>query len=206
MSGNLLIIFIKNSIKGKVKTRLAADLGEDVALKIYKKLMDRTLRSSAPVRTDIYLLFSDYVDLPASIPGRRVTSGLQSGQDLGERMLNAFIDGFKGGYRHICLLGTDCYEISSAIIGEAFEKLTGHDFVLGPSNDGGYYLIGMNSLLEQVFINKPWSTSTVLEKTLHDIIENSCSYELLPELVDVDTRADLELLNINLKTFLKDEK
>jgi uncharacterized protein len=202
---NLLIIFIKNSIKGKVKTRLAADLGEEVALKIYQKLTRNTLSVSAAVNTAILLQFSEFIDHSTGFTGNRTSMSIQKGIDLGEKMLNAFIDGFEAGYRHICLIGTDCYGINPEILTNAFNALKNTDFVLGPANDGGYYLIGMNSPFSLLFRNKAWGTSSVLENTLKDITGNGYSFTLIPELVDVDTAADLEELNIDLKKYLHND-
>jgi uncharacterized protein len=202
MADDLLIVFIKNIVKGRVKTRLAADLGEEAALQIYGKLIQNTLKVSARVNADVRILFSDFIDQAIEFPGNGAFRDIQKGMDLGERMLNAFSDGFLAGYRHICLIGSDCYGISTEILTDAYKALRKQDFVLGPSNDGGYYLIGMNFLFPKVFRNKAWSTSTVLDNTLKDITGNASSYSLIPEMVDVDTKADLDQLNIDLKKYL----
>ncbi len=205
LTKDLLIIFIKNPIKGKVKTRLAQDLGEEMALKIYRKLVDRTLRETSGILTEKLILFSDFLERSIVPSDGNFSSGMQTGKDLGERMKYAFIEGFKLGYQHICLIGTDCYEISAQLILEAFDQLHLNDIVLGPANDGGYYLVGMNTLLEDIFLNKPWGTSAVLKRTLQDIDGHRLSCFLLRELIDVDTKKDLELLNINPEIFVRNE-
>ena len=203
MKEDLLIIFIKNPIKGSVKTRLAADLGDDVALEVYKKLIEITFQAIEPVEGDKWVLYSDFIEASFDSPDGNIVTGVQQDGDLGQRMLQAFARGFSAGYQHICIIGSDCYNIRPEIIQEAFRRLLSYDFILGPSTDGGYYLLGMNSLFEDVFINKRWSTSNVLRTTLQNIRKNSYTYYLLEELTDIDTKADLELLKIDLKTFLK---
>lgn len=202
MSSDLLVILIKNSIRGKVKTRLAVDLGDDMALKIYRKLVIITLSEIEKVKTDKWILFSDFIEKDLLPTDKTISTGIQEGNDLGNRMLKAFFNGFKAGYQHICIIGSDCYEINSDIIHQAFSQLRNYDFVLGPAHDGGYYLLGLNVLLEDIFLNKQWSTSNVLKSTLEDIKRESLSCFLLRELIDVDTKFDLELLNIDLKTFM----
>lgn len=202
---DLLIIFIKNPVLGKVKTRLAQDLGEEMALRIYRKLVEITLDEIKKVSIDKWILFSDYLEETMVPDGKNISSGLQQGKDLGERMMHAFIDGFEAGYHHICLIGGDCYEISAQIINEAFDRLHLYDFVLGPANDGGYYLVGMNALFKDIFLNKPWGTSAVLKRTMEDIQNHTLSCFLLKELIDVDTKKDLELLNINPEIFFRNE-
>jgi rSAM/selenodomain-associated transferase 1 len=200
---DLLIIFVKNPIRGKVKTRLAADLGKDTSLKVYKKLIDITFRAIEPLRMDKWILYSDFVEGFSDSLDKRTSKGIQQGDDLGERMMKAFTDGFNAGYRHICIIGSDCYDIHPEIIQGAFKFLHKYDFVIGPSTDGGYYLLGMKYLFEDIFKNKRWSTSSVLDSTLQNIRKHSYSYFLLQELTDIDTKADLELLKIDLKKFLK---
>jgi rSAM/selenodomain-associated transferase 1 len=200
---DLLIILVKNPIRGKVKTRLAADLGKDVSLKVYKKLIDITFRAIEPLKIDKWILYSDFIEGFSDSPDQRTSRGVQQGKDLGERMMQAFTNGFNAGYRHICIIGSDCYDLRPEIIQEGFELLCKYDFILGPSTDGGYYLLGINFLFEDIFIKIPWSTSTVLESTLQNIRKKSYSYFLLEELTDIDTKADLEFLKIDLKKFLK---
>lgn len=205
LSDDLLIILVKNPVLGKVKTRLALDLGEEMALRIYRKLVDNTMHHIQNLPADKWILFTDYQD-EKIVPDRlSATTGLQKGKDLGERMQRAFLDGFRAGYHQICLIGGDCLEITAAIISEAFDRLHDHDFVLGPANDGGYYLIGMKRLLDRLFINKKWGTSSILKDTLSDIEKDNSSHFLLKELVDMDTLEDFEHLNIKPENFIQNE-
>ena len=106
-------------------------------------------------------------------------------------MKNAFVAGFETGYTSICIIGTDCYELTAEIITEAFEELESADAVIGPATDGGYYLLGMNKPHVDVFNNKKWSTETVLKETLDDFEALELIYVKLDALNDVDTEDDL---------------
>ncbi len=200
---DLLIIMIKNSIKGKVKTRLARDIGEELAIEVYQKLLEMTFSATRPMPVDQWVLYSDFIDDHDIWSDNNYKKGIQEGENLGDRMLNAFKNGFDEGYQHICIIGSDCYLLDTETLIEAFDKLRSYDFVLGPSTDGGYYLLGMNKLYKVVFQNKQWSTSAVLKQTLKDINDQSFSCFLLKEFTDIDTKADLDLLKINLKDLLK---
>ena len=107
-------------------------------------------------------------------------------------MLNAISRGFDEGFRHIVLIGTDCYELSTAILDSAFSVLEHADAVVGPALDGGFYLIGLNKPIEELFLGREWSTKEVLSGTLDILQRLSLSYELLPELSDIDTFEDLK--------------
>ena len=205
MYENLLIIFIKNNVNGNVKTRLARDLGPWIAQRIYHKLVKATLVAAAPLKADIRLSFSENLDDYSYYRGEKISREIQSGIDLGEKMLTSFSCAFSEGYRHICLIGTDCYGINPGILNHAFETLQNKDFAIGPSNDGGYYLIGMNFLFKDAFLNKSWGTGSVLEETLTGIRDAGFSYGLVREMVDIDTKSDLDLMNIDLKNFVDDD-
>ena len=107
-------------------------------------------------------------------------------------MENAFEWGFANGYDRILLIGSDCADLSPEILNQGFAALDRHDLVLGPANDGGYYLIGLKAPLPAVFHNKPWSTDAVLQLTLASAIGEEKSLFLLPERIDIDTEEDLK--------------
>ena len=107
-------------------------------------------------------------------------------------MLHAFESGFDGGYRHIVLIGTDCYELNTAIINAAFAALEHADAVVGPARDGGFYLIGLNRFIPELFQGRQWSTSIVLIETVEILHRLAVHYELLTELSDIDTFEDLK--------------
>lgn len=199
MKKALLIIFIKNPVQGKVKTRLANSTGDFAAFQVYNKLLEHTRNITLYSQIDKYVFYTDFVDKEDIWNNAFYHKYLQIGNDLGEKMQNAFEVGFKDGYDKIILIGTDCYQLTSEIIDYAFAKLDIYDIVLGPANDGGYYLIGMNQLYYPVFQDIHWSTSSVLEETIEKINGIKKSYKLLDEKVDIDTFDDLkktpELLN-----------
>lgn len=188
---SLLIIFYKNPQAGKVKTRLAATVGDDKALSIFHKLALHTKNISANLGMDKIVFYSDAIDLMDIWPNATYLKAMQQGEDLGERMKNAFIAGFETGYSSICIIGTDCYELSEQVIRQAFETLQSVDAVVGPARDGGYYLLGMNEPHSSIFDNKEWSTDSVLQDTLADFNELGLRYVKMQELRDVDTEDDL---------------
>lgn len=188
---DLLLIFIKNPEPGKVKTRLAAAIGNQKAYQIYLKLLRHTLKTSLEVNVDKQVWYSSFIDLNDFIPGQDFTKRLQQGRNLGERMLNAFIKGFDDGYKNIVIIGSDCPDIAPAILEQAFDKLDHHDMVIGPSADGGYYLLGMKEMHGELFSDIDWSTEHVLDQTLERANNLSLSTFRLPELNDIDTIEDL---------------
>lgn len=189
---NLLIIFYKNPEVGAVKTRLAATLGKEKALDIYLKLADHTRIISKYIEADKVVYYSNTIQTEdawsSSVFGKKV----QVGDDLGERMLNAFQQSFEMGYKQVCIIGTDCLELDADIIEQAFNDLTSNEIALGLAKDGGYYLLGMKRLHPHLFQDKQWSTSTVGHDTLLDILHKKLSYKLLPLLSDIDVEEDLK--------------
>ena len=116
---------------------------------------------------------------------------VQRGNDLGERMMNAFDDSFNKGYKRVIGVGSDLPDLSAEIMTQGIEQLKENDTVFGPSEDGGYYLIGMTKLIPQIFENKAWSTESLLDDTQIELKELGYSIELLQTLNDVDTIEDL---------------
>lgn len=188
---DLLIIFYRNPKIGKVKTRLAATVGNQKALEIYMKLSLHTKRITENLNLEKIVFYTDAIDLMDIWPNATFLKALQDGKDLGEKMKNAFVAGFETGYTSICIIGTDCYELTAKIITQAFEALKSADAVIGPASDGGYYLLGMTNPYTAVFNNKNWSTETVLQETIHDFESLDLNYIKLQELKDVDTEDDL---------------
>lgn len=187
----LLIIFYRNPRIGKVKTRLAATVGEEKALRIFEKLSLHIKDISHGLKTDKVVYYSDAVANVDIWPGGTYLKALQHGDDLGERMKNAFSEGFESGYSSVCLIGTDCYELTGAVIEKAFQELRSADAVIGPAKDGGYYLIGLNRLDAEIFENKKWSTETVFKDTVDTFRALGLRHVNLPVLRDVDTEEDL---------------
>lgn len=188
---NLLIIFVKNAIPGKVKTRLAKTMGEQKAMEVYQQLLKYTHQATHKLPMDKAVYYSDSIETGDIWDTGDYKKLVQEGSDLGKRMLNAFKAGFSKNYKKIIIIGSDCPEITSKIITEAFDALPQNNFVIGPTHDGGYYLLGMASLYAVLFKNKRWSSDEVLHDTLVDIRNMNGSYKLLKELTDIDREDDL---------------
>lgn len=186
-----IIILIKNPELGKAKTRLAKGVGDERALEIYLKLLEHTHAITCVLEADKYLFYSDHVDNNDIWDNTLYRKSIQNGADLGERMRHAFDAVFSNGHKSVLIIGSDCKELTAEIITEAFAELHSADTVVGPTHDGGYYLLGMNKLIPQVFQDKEWSTETVLSSTLSDLEQNGLSNYLLPKLSDIDTIDDL---------------
>ena len=185
---NALIIFARKPELGKVKTRLAASIGNNIALDIYKLLLNhtRSVAKAANATTFIFVTESVTDDFWSSFPCE-----LQSGENLGEKMHHAFELIFAKGYKNCVIIGSDCPELSTEIINYAFEVLKEHAAVIGGANDGGYYLLGTKKLVPSLFQNKAWSTANVFENTIQDFIKENLSYKQLPFLNDLDEEKDI---------------
>lgn len=191
MKDALLIIFVKNPELGKAKTRLAQTIGKEKALAIYRMLLERTKDVTFDLEVDIQVHYNQFIDRNDLWDDGRYIKKKQIEGDLGQKMQFAFEEAFSAGYEKICIIGSDCYDLNKKYLEEAFLNLETSEFVLGPSFDGGYYLMGMRALLTSVFSNKQWSTNSVFNDTLKDIKKGDKSYTLLSKLSDVDVEADL---------------
>lgn len=195
---NALIIFVRNPVWGKVKTRLAAGIGDAKALQVYEHLLQHTQSIVKDVSVTNFVYYADEInndDLWNGFEKRK-----QYGDDLGERMQHAFEEIFAAGFLKVCIIGSDCFELTSDIITNAFTSFAESDIVIGPVMDGGYYLLGSNRFIPQFFINKTWSTSTVFSDTLKDAAVLNLSVTQLPVLNDIDNEKDL--LNSPLAFFI----
>lgn len=193
---SLLIIFARNPQLGSVKTRLAADIGEEKALDIYKVLLERTHQITEPLDIDKLVAYSDYINTDDLWNGYFKVE--QTEGDLGKRMHDAFKIGFDSDYERIVLIGTDCYELETSDIQKAFADLEHHDAVVGPAEDGGYYLIGLSKMVPNLFHNKSWSTEKLLGETKNEIQNLGLTHTELRTLNDVDQKSDLNEALINL--------
>ena len=190
--GRLLIIFTKNPEAGLVKTRLAQTVGDEKALEVYETLREHTALVTATVEAERQVYYSRFIPSSDLFFTSKFTFKLQEGEDLGARMLHAIRTGFQTGFRHIVLIGTDCYELSSDMLNQAFKALERSDAVIGPAIDGGFYLIGVNMLLPELFLNRQWSTPEVCRETIEVLQRFAIPYELLTALSDIDTFDDLK--------------
>ena len=187
-----LIIFVRNPVAGQVKTRIGNEKGHAFALEIYTKLLQHTHAITTELPLDIFVFYADFVNDNDLWNGHPYYKYMQGGNDLGERMQHAFATVFDKGYNKVVIIGSDCYELSSRIILQAFDQLQSSDTVLGPSEDGGYYLLGMKKLEPSIFANINWSTDTVANDTIAAIQALQLSLFALPILSDVDTAQDCE--------------
>ena len=188
---DLLLVFAKNKRFGEVKTRLAATIGNESAFEVYSRLFHLTEAEAQKLNhTAVHIYYTHTVHEDGWSFADKY---LQVGATLGDRMRAAFENGFKLGYKRIVGIGTDLAEMNAEIIEKALAALKQNDFVIGPAEDGGYYLVGMNAEKGlYIFNDKPWSTSALMDLTERDIIENDHSLLKLPLLNDIDTVGDLE--------------
>ncbi len=193
MEKSALMIFARNPVAGKVKTRLAKDVGPERALKIYKMLLEKTYLETRNIDCQKFLFLSDFPD--SSMFDQTYTQEIQYGNDIGERMENAFKIIFGRGFGKILVAGTDCPGLNPDIVNGAFEKLNTFDIVAGPATDGGYYLLGLKEINETLFTDIKWSSEEVLNQTVKKIKSCGLSYFLLKELNDIDEAKDLVNFN-----------
>ncbi|WP_218598352.1 TIGR04282 family arsenosugar biosynthesis glycosyltransferase [Polaribacter sp. NJDZ03] len=189
-SKNLLLIFTRNPELGKAKTRLAKTVGDEKALEIYKFLLDKTKEITSKVTSDKAVYYSVKIRENDIWDAKSYQKHQQVGEDLGIRMLNAFKHSFAAGYQKVMIIGSDLFDLTSENIENAFQQLDSNDVVLGPAEDGGYYLLGMNALQEDIFKNKDWGKASVRKDTLIDLQDKAVF--LLKELNDVDVFEDIE--------------
>jgi rSAM/selenodomain-associated transferase 1 len=189
-----LLVFARVPTLGKVKSRLAAGVGEPAALAIYHELLAITRAAIAEAGVPATVWLADAAAVPTARESQEwagLPACCQPTGDLGERMAAAFAAAFAAGARRVAIIGTDCPGLRAAHLTQAVELLRGHDVVLGPATDGGYYLLGLRRPQPELFRHKRWSTDSVLADTLADARRLGLRVALLPELRDVDTAEDL---------------
>ncbi|MEQ9297025.1 MAG: TIGR04282 family arsenosugar biosynthesis glycosyltransferase [Cyclobacteriaceae bacterium] len=193
MTNSTLIIFVKNPIPGRVKTRLAKDIGDEKAVWVYRKLLECTADVIRPLSFSKAVWYGDHIndcDLWDGLEKYQQPEG-----NLGYRMKFAFEQSFEQS-KKVCIIGSDCPQLSTEILEEAFSSLDKHDFVIGPAIDGGYYLLGMSSFTPSIFESVEWSTSQVFEQTIARIKTLGASYHTLEELRDIDDMRDVDALGL----------
>jgi len=188
MTDALVIVFVKNIKLGTVKTRLAKTIGDFGAFEVYSELVKITEQATQKLDVDKRIYFSNSI---VDTQWKDDYKTVQSGVDLGERMLNAFRDGFEAGYKRIVLIGSDLPDINTTHITNGIAALNANDVVFGPAEDGGYYLIGLSKLETSIFIDKPWSQPNLLNETLQELQKLKVSVGILEPLNDIDTYEDL---------------
>ncbi len=187
-----LIIFVRNPISGQVKSRLAATMGKEKALAVYEYLLRHTKKIIAHLQVQKFVFYADFVNENDLWNG--CTKKLQEGNDLGERMKNAFETVFNAGFKKASIIGSDCYDLTEKIVAEAFENLYGVNTIIGPATDGGYYLLGMQAPLKNVFENILWGSGEVYAATKKIIEQQGFSLHILETLKDVDEEKDINFI------------
>lgn len=198
-NSNAAILFARNPVPGEVKTRLQSEWDADTVCKVYEAFLeDARLQLLGLQSTDCFVSIHSeqgrsYFD-SFSACGFRVVE--QEGADLGQRMRHAFAERFGEGYDSVVIIGSDSPTMPVHYLEQAFESKK--DLVLGPSTDGGYYLIGMSGKVTEVFEGIDWGTDKVLSSTQEKIKKVGASLSLLPPWYDIDTPADLRFLKTHL--------
>ncbi|HXX57397.1 MAG TPA: TIGR04282 family arsenosugar biosynthesis glycosyltransferase [Thermodesulfovibrionales bacterium] len=190
-----LLLFVRSPKMGRVKSRLAAVLGAETTLALYRNFVFDII-CTLERRSDPLLIFFDPPDAEGEIRnwlGKGHAYFPQSGNDLGERMENAFVRSFAEGIEKAVLIGSDIPDLTDHVISEAFASLETRGAVIGPAVDGGYYLIGFRRerFLPEIFRGIQWSTGSVFADTMKAFERFGCGAHVLPEWRDVDTPEDL---------------
>ena len=185
---------IKYPEPGRVKTRLAGDIGPEKAALICRQLTERVMKQTIPVAGEYdRFVFYDPAervrDFMSWLPHEKFIT--QKGSDVGQRMDNAIRYLLENGAENAVITGSDIPDITSRIVLQAFEMLDHADVAVGPARDGGYYLIGMKSPMPELFYHIPWSTGDVFAETVRALKHSGKSYRVLPVLSDLDTVEDL---------------
>lgn len=188
-----ILIFLKAPVAGQAKTRLAAGVGDARAMEIYQKLVHRQM-AALPVDWPVEVHFAPAREerLMRAWVGESPHRSFfpQVEEALGDRLRHATLGAFNRGARGVLLLGGDCPELDTARFGEAAVALEQHDVVMGPTFDGGYYLIGMGRRRTALFHHEEWGTGTVAERTRTIARREGWTLDELPQLRDVDTAED----------------
>ncbi|RYF66193.1 MAG: glycosyltransferase [Cytophagaceae bacterium] len=185
-----LIIFVKNPIPGTVKTRIARTVGAEKATEVYRHLVQYTqqITRSGPWEKTVY--YADFINPDDGWNGYGKFQ--QVGDNLGERMANAFRERFEAGAEKVVIIGSDCLTITEEHLISAFAALDEADVIIGPATDGGYYLLGMKQLSMPLFENMPWSQPGLQLLTEQAILQQGLTFERLEELTDIDEWSDYE--------------
>ena len=197
-------IFAKNWASGNVKTRLARSIGEQKAAEIYRIFVETLIERFSDISTSKVLAFT-----PSGPESQSLFSSNQFSTwekkpqidgDLGKRMSFFFEAQFSKGLSKIVLIGSDSPNLPHKYVDQAFQSLRSHDVVLGPSNDGGYYLVGCKKQVSQIFRDIPWSTEHVWQNTIERLEKESIEYKVLEPWYDVDDWDDLQKLVADLNS------
>ena len=194
-------IFAKFWQAGQVKTRLAERIGAEQACRLHRAFVRTVVRRMEHLGDVRVLAFwpPEHRSAFAELAGPSWQLEPQSGPDLGERMRNYFQSAVARGASEVILLGSDSPTLPLATITVAFEQLRSHAVVLGPAEDGGYYLVGASRAVPPIFNNVAWSSSKVWEQTTQHLDDSGVGWHKLPTWYDVDRLMDLERLGDELR-------
>lgn len=196
---NSLIIIAKYPEKENVMTRLRDVLTDDERLRLYESLLQQTVHKLKSIPgVDTCIAFAP-PDSEAYFSGFGVNLIPLPAGDLGIRMFHAFKEVFMKGYTRAALVGADIPDLSGSIITGAFELLSTNDLVFGPAKDGGYYLVGMSSLIKEVFEDVPWSSGQTLQRSLNKAGLHGYSVGFTETLSDIDTIEDLKRAGLEFR-------
>jgi len=194
--GKQLGIFVKAPVPGAVKTRLVPPLSPEEACALHEALAaDVFRRAGRLVKVSVTVFYAGATpgSLASAMPPRAALVA-QEGDDLGARLRAAFAHLLAGEGRTAVIIGSDSPDLPRPYLKRAFQRLKHHDVVLGPSVDGGYYLIGLRRALPVLFEGVRWGSEAVLAQTLDAVARAGASLALLPVWYDVDDSPSLALL------------
>ena len=198
MTSRALVIYARPPIAGQVKTRLLPDFTALEAASLYEAMLADTVERAMLADHDatVFVAFSGEVEPAGDLADllKRARVEYQVGDDLGERMAGTLQDKLRAGFRQTVIMGSDSPNLPLDYIEQAFEALMAVDIVLGPTADGGYYLIGARRLHPRLFQRMPWGTDQVLTITRQRIKDGRVTHHELPAWHDVDTPADVARL------------
>ncbi len=198
MTRECLIIFSRYPEPGKTKTRLIPVLGAEGAATLQRQMTEhkladvRKLQAFYPISVEVHFAGGDE-QLMQSWLGSNLIYKRQCEGVIGCRMAAAFQASFNAGTNSVVLIGSDCPDLNAQLMAQAFQALRQHDLVLGPAQDGGYYLIGLHRLIPELFTGITWSTAEVLQQTVSIAHRLGLAVAYLPLLSDVDRPEDLSV-------------
>jgi rSAM/selenodomain-associated transferase 2/rSAM/selenodomain-associated transferase 1 len=198
-----LIIFARYPEAGKAKTRLIPALGAEGAAALYQQMAEyllvqvQKLQFAYPLCVEVRFAGGNR-DLMQRWLGKDLMYTVQGEGDLGDRLARSFQAAFGAGVDQVVTIGTDCPDLDADLMQQAFQALANHDLVLGPALDGGYYLIGLQRSIPELFQGIAWSTSEVLQQTVAIAQSLNLSIAYLPPLSDVDRPEDLAIWHSKL--------
>lgn len=199
--GALYILFAREPVAGKVKSRLAHRIGAETAARLYEALLKDAISCMRETKEPFALAYTPESNAGyfSAIAPEAMELLPQKGADLGARMKAVFTSFFEKGYEKVIIVGSDIPLITAGLLIRAGEALEKYQAVLGPCRDGGYYLIGLNRLLPELFSGIEWGSESVLKETLRIADSRGWSMHLLPPLFDVDLVEDLRRLSVMLE-------